>query len=453
MYEKFINRENELDFLRKAYDSERAELIIIYGRRRIGKTELAKKSVEDRMHIYFFAEETLNEKNLQDFRKIVAKYLGNPLIEKSVLNWEEVFALIKNENVVIIIDEFPNMIKENKAILSKFQKIWDEILSKSQVKLILLGSSISIMESQVLGYRSPLYGRRTGQIHLKPLSFIHLRDFFPNKSLEDIVKIYGLTDGIPAYIKEVHYRFKLGEKLDNVFLPNKPLFEEAEHLLRYEIREPVRYFQILKAIAFGYTKFGEIVNFTSFPNSTVSQYLSNLETLHIVREEYPITESKKRNTRYYLCDNYFNFYFRFIYPNKSLLIGGDTIPNFENKYNRYLGIIFEKVGREFLVELNKRGLLPFRFQEIGRWWKKGEEIDIVALNRNERNVLFIEVKWKDLKSKDAYDILRKLKKKSELLSLKNYSKYFGIIARKIENKKKMGEHYLVLDLEDIEKLR
>lgn len=142
-----------------------------------------------------------------------------------------------------------------------------------------------------------------------------------------------MTDGIPAYIREVVYRFEMGEKLEDVFLHNKPLFEEANYLLRYEIRDPVRHAQILKAIALGHTKFGEIVNFTGFSNSTVSQYLSNLQTLHIVEVEYPAGEPRKRDARYRIVDNYFIFYFRFIYPNKSRLLEGRRIPDFESKYN------------------------------------------------------------------------------------------------------------------------
>ncbi len=450
MYEQFVNRENEMRFLKRAYESERAELIIIYGRRRVGKTELARKSAEEKEHIYFFAEETLEEENLKNFKTLVAKYLKNDIIEKAELSWEEVFKLLKDENLVIIIDEFPNMIRENKSIVSKFQRIWDEILSTSKIKLVLLGSSISVMESQVLGYRSPLYGRRTGQIYLKPLKFIHLKEFFPEKSLEEIVRIYGLTDGIPAYIREVQYRFKIGEKFGEVFMPNKPLFEEAEYLLRYEIRDPVRYAQILKAISLGYTKFGEIVNFTGFPNSTVSQYLNNLETLHIVEEEYPIGESRKRNARYKISDNYFRFYFRFIYPNKSLLLGGGKIPAFENKYNQYLGYVFEDVAQELLWTLSKEGKLPFQIQEMGRWWKKGEEIDVVAINRDERKALLVEVKWKDLMPREVQGIIEKLKDKTKPHLIRGYGLHYGVFAKHIKYKKKVREGYLVFDLQDFE---
>ena len=450
MHEQFVDRESDLRFLKRAYESERAELIIIYGRRRVGKTELARKSAEEKEHIYFFAEETLEEENLKNFRALMAKYLKNDIIAKAELSWEEVFKLLKNENLVIIIDEFPNMIKENRGIVSKFQRIWDEILSESKIKLVLLGSSISVMESQVLGYRAPLYGRRTGQIYLKPLKFIHLKQFFPEKSLEEMVRIYGLTDGIPAYIREVQYRFKIGEKFEDVFMPNKPLFEEAEYLLRYEIRDPVRYAQILKAISLDYTKFGEIVNFTGFPNSTVSQYLDNLETLHIVGEEYPIGESRKRNAKYRISDNYFRFYFRFIYPNKSILLDGGKIPDFEKKYNQYLGSIFEDVAQQLLWELSMQKKLPFQIQEMGRWWKKSEEIDVVAINRDERKALLVEVKWKELMPGDAQGIIEKLEDKTKPQGIRGYEIHYGVFAKEIKYKNKVREGYLAFDLKNFE---
>lgn len=448
MCEKFVDRQDELKFLENAYDSGRAELIIVYGRRRVGKTELVKKSIEKREHIYFFAEETLEEENLRNFRALVAKYLKNELVGKADVGWEELFRMLRDENVVIVIDEFPNLIKESKGIVSKFQKIWDQILYDSKVKLVLLGSSISVMESQVLGYRSPLYGRRTGQIHLRPLRFAHVREFFPNYSTEEVVRIFGLTDGIPAYIKEVQYRFKMGERLEEVFLPNKPLFEEADYLLRYEIRDPVRYAQILKAIAMGYTRFGEIVNFTGFPNSTVSQYLSNLQTLHIVEEEYPVGEPRKRNARYRLADNYFTFYFRFIYPNKSLLLEGKKIPDFERKYNQYLGHVFERIAREFIMETSARNKMPFFVEEVGRWWSRGEEIDLVAINRERKKALLMVVKWSNLDERDVNKIMGELMHKTGPKSIRGYQIYYGIFAKNIENKGKVREKYIAYDLRD-----
>ncbi|ALM75250.1 ATP-binding protein [Thermococcus barophilus] len=451
MYEQFVNRENELEALRKAYISRRKELIIVYGRRRVGKTALVQKSVKSLNHIYFFAEETLEEENLLMFRKLTAEVLGNPIIAKAELSWEELFELLDGSNVIVIIDEFPNLIKSNRAIISKFQKIWD---SSKNLKLVLTGSSISIMESQVLGYKSPLYGRRTLSIKLEPLKFFHLREFFPEKSWEELVRIYGITDGIPAYIKEVQFRLSAGEKLEGVFQPNKPLFDEAEFLLRTELREPARYFAILKAIAFGKTKFGDIVSFTGLPSSTVSQYLSNLQTLHIVEEKHPVRKpERRRNARYYLSDLYFNFWFRFVYPNRSQLLEFGYIENFEEEYNQYLGFVFEKVVEQFLRELNRREKLPFKFTKIGKWWHKNEEIDLVALNEREKKALFVEVKWKELSEREARGVLKDLERKAELVGLDGWTKAYGLVAKSLEGKEKLrSKGWLVWDLEDFERL-
>lgn len=451
MYEQFVNRLDELEALRKTYRSGRKELITIYGRRRIGKTTLARKSVERMKHVYFFAEEALEEENLRAFRALVAKALNNQLIAKAELSWEELFEFLDGTGAVVIIDEFPNLVKANRGIISKFQKIWD---NAKDLKLVLTGSSISIMETHVLGYKSPLYGRRSLSINLQPLSFFHLREFFPEKNWEELVRIYGITDGIPAYIKEVQFRLNAGETLEEVFQPNKPLFDEAEFLLRSELREPVRYFAILKAIAFGKTKFGEIVSFTGLPNSTVSQYLSNLQTLHIVEERHPVGEpERKRNARYYLSDNYYNFWFRFIYPNRSQLLEFGHIEGFEDEYNRYLGFVFEKVAKQFLKWLDKAGKLPLRFTEIGKWWRKTEEIDLIALNERDEKALFVEVKWKDLSTREARGILRDLERKSELTGLEKWERFHALIAKNIEEKELLkDEGWFVWDLKDFEEI-
>lgn len=446
--QKFVDREKERDFLKKAYNSKRAEFIIIYGRRRIGKTELIKKSIEKRKAIYFFVEDALENENLNSFKKKVADLLNNPLIEKAELSWEELFdEIIKKDNLIVILDEFPNLIKKNKAILSKFQKIWDEKLIKSKIKLVVCGSSISMMENYLLNYKSPLYGRRTGQIFLQPLKFFHIRDFI-KLPFEEIIKIYGITDGIPYYILEASYRLKNKEKLEEIFQQGKILFEEAEILIKNELREPTRYYKILKAISFGYTKFGEIVSYTGFQPTLISQYLNNLINLHIIDESFPIGEKKERvrNRRYALSDNYFNFYFRFIYPNKSELLEKGFMENFGTKYNQYLGFIFEKACKEFLIE-NK---LFFQFTKIGRWWHKDKEIDLIAMNEKTKEILFVECKWKD--KVDANKILNELKEKSKFVDWNNEKRqeYFCIIAKSFKRKIKENDVYC-FDLKDIER--
>lgn len=450
--QEFVDRENELKILKEAYNSGRAEFIILYGRRRIGKTELIKKSKEAEKSIYFFVEEALEEENLDSFKKQVAVFLSNPLIEKAELSWEELFKEIAGEdNLVLIFDEFPNLIKENKGILSKFQKIWDELLVSTTIKLVVCGSSISMIESHLLGYQSPLYGRRTGQILLPPLKYYHIKEFI-ELSTDDIIKVYGITDGIPYYILDAAYRLKNKEKLEDIFLPGKILFEEAEILIKYELRDPTRYYKILKAISFGYTKFGDIVTYTGFNPSIVSQYLDNLLKLHIIEDTFPLGERKEksRNRRYMFLDNYFHFYFRFIYPNKSELFETGRINNFEVKFNQYLGTVFEKVCKQYLLQ--KKDKLPFRFTKIGRWWHKDKEIDIVAINEETKEIGFFECKYRSLKLKEAKDILNELKEKSKYVDWdqEKRTEYFGLIAKKIERKevfRKDGSK-IVFDFED-----
>ena len=447
----FVNRERELSDLQVAFRSDRAELIVIYGRRRIGKTELIKEAIRGRKAGYFFVEQALEKDNLESFKKIVSQVLENPLIAKGDLTWEELFELIADEDKPIIaFDEFPNLISENKALLSKFQKIWDELLKNTTVKLILCGSSISMMENYLLNYRSPLYGRRTGQIFVMPLKARHILDFGA-ASIEEAVEIFGITDGIPEYIKEVCYRRKHGEKLDEVFQPNKSLFSEAEILVKSELREPTRYFKILKAIAFGNTKFGDIVNYTGFPTATVSKYLSNLVELHVVAESYPVLDEKerRRNKRYHLSDNYFDFYFRFIYPNKSELILNGQITGFHSDYNRYLGKVFEKFSKEFIEE--RVEMLPFRFSRIGRWWHKETEIDLVALNEMDKEILFVECKWRNLDYRSAIKIIGSLKEKSRHFRWNDDERieYFGVMAKSIQGKEELRRGgFVAFDLND-----
>ena len=220
----FVNRKKELSSLNNFFNSDRAELIVIYGRRRIGKTELIKEAIKGQKAAYFFVEQALEKDNLDSFKKIISKTIDNPLIAKADLTWEELFQQIsKEEKLIIVLDEFPNLITENKTLLSKFQKIWDEILKNTTIKLILCGSSIPMMESYLLDHKSPLYGRRTGQLFIMPLKAGYILDFGVN-SIENAIRVFGITDGIPEYIKDVCYRLNNGERLEEVFQQDKALF-------------------------------------------------------------------------------------------------------------------------------------------------------------------------------------------------------------------------------------
>ncbi|HUW67283.1 MAG TPA: ATP-binding protein [Candidatus Nanoarchaeia archaeon] len=450
VFNKFVNRENELQHLNSAYLSDRSEFIVIFGRRRIGKTELLRRFIKEKRAVYFLADERGDSANLSEFRTLVADRLGNEILGQSTLDWLDTLKEAANteERLVIAIDEYPFLINGNKAIPSIFQKAWDLYLKDSNVMLILCGSSISMMERHVLGSKSPLYGRRTGQIKVEPLKFKHTGAFFPEFKVEEQVKIYAITDGVPYYLKEAEHRIKKINQLEMLYSIESLLLEEAEVLLKYEFREPAKYFSILSAIAFGNTKFGDIVNYTGLSSSIVSQYVSNLSVLNIVEARYPVTEKthRSRNARYYITDNYFTFWFRFIYPNKSLIYGDFKIPQFNPDFNRYLGMVFEKIASEFLWQAR-----PIEFTKIGRWWHKKEEIDLIALNDATKEVLFIECKWRTFSTAESLRNLEKLKKKADFVKWNKGERveYYGLVAKKVEGKESLREKgFVVFDLDD-----
>ncbi len=460
MFQQFVDRENELRLLEDTYNQNKSTLIIIYGRRRIGKTELIKQFIKDEKHIYFLADTRTDRDNIKEMQKAISSHIQNSLFEKvEFTDWIELFReferLLK-ERVIIVIDEFPYLIESNKAIPSIFQKIWDLILSEKEVCLVLLGSSISMMEDYTLDYQAPLYGRRTAQLQLQPLKFKYLGEFLPY-SMEELVKVYGITDGIPLYILKFNPGLNFEANLkENIFRVGRFLYQEAEILLKEELRETARYFSILKAIAYGKHGFGEIVNFTKLDKSIISKYLDNLAIIRVVRKEYPVTQKKEvRNARYVFNDNYFNFWFRYVYPYKSLVEEGRTERLFDligEDFNSYLGFVFEKICMEFLWEEE----LPFAFTELGRWWQKDKEIDLVALNEESKEIAFFEVKWSDLELERARGILAELEEKSKFVDWNKGTRteHFGLIAKRLEGKEKLKEEgYLCYDLVDIFKYR
>ena len=452
-----------MEFLEEAYaDESEPQFLVIYGRRRVGKTELMKKFIEGKPHIYFLADERGDKSNLKEIQKLFSYYLEDNLFAKAeISDWAELFGeAVKrkgNEKLIIAIDEFPYLLKSNKGMASIFQKIWDEILPKKNVFLILTGSSISMMEKNVLGAKSPLYGRRTGQWRLKPLKLKHLHCFLPKYSLEDLIKTYAITDGIPQYLKKINPSLSFDENLKaNVLKSGKFLHEETEILLREELREPSNYFNILKAISFGRNRFGEIASLTELDKSMVSKYLENLIKIHVIKKEFPATQKKEtRNAHYIFCDNYFNFWFRFVYPNKSLIEEGRQkflLTQISSDLNQYFSTIFEKTGQEALIETNKKQSPPFTFTKIGRWWHKDKEIDIVALNEKTKKILFCECKWK--KNVNAEKILADLKEKSQFVQWNNEKRkeHFAVFAKSFKKKTKPKEKNVHLfDLNDLEK--
>ena len=434
---KFVDRVDELEALRERLDSETFELIVIYGKRRVGKTRLVLEAVKGKEHVYYLAVEG---DNLRHFKRVASRLV--PEIFYAQEDWEAYFNFLKGK--IAVIDEFPSLIKEDPKIVSLFQRIVDLILSHTNTKLILLGSSISMMSDRVLSYRSPLYGRRTASLKLKPLNFFHLREFFPHLQWDELVEVYGFADGIPYYLEKIEPPF--WKWLENELKkPDTFLKDELDFLMRYEFSDATTYKRILEAVALGKNTPKEIREFIRAKHSDITQYLKNLMETEFIVKKVPVTENERsKKGRYFIGDNFVAFWFRYMYPNLSSIEEGIfDVEEIKKDYANYLGTVFEEIARQFLIELNKRGMLPLKFSKIGGWWHKGEEIDLVALNERERKALVVEVKWRELRKNETRRILEGLRDKAELIGLENYEVHCGIIAKKVSDK-----DGLVWDLRD-----
>ncbi|USS41670.1 ATP-binding protein [Thermococcus aggregans] len=448
----FVNRKDELAFLESLYSSGKKEVLILYGRRRVGKTELVKRFIKGKTALYFLADREGLESNARRFYEEAAEVLGLPKVD--VKDFREAFELIKlkaPDRLVVVIDEFSYLLLTDKNTPAVFQYVIDEVLDK-RFFLILSGSIIGLMEG-LMDYSNPLYGRRTAQLKLKPLNFFHVREYFRNSPIETVVKIYSVTGGVPMYFRLFEGK-NFEEELPRVaFSPTSILYEEPEFILREELGDVHRYYLILEAIALGKHRVSEIASFAGIETKDMPKYLRTLISLELVRREVPITEPERsKKARYYLNDNFFAFWFRFVKPNR----GRIEIGTFEmdwDAFNAYVGRAFEGVAREFLIELNRAGRLPFKFTKIGRWWHKSEEIDLLALNERERKALLVEVKWKELSEGEAKGILKDLERKVKLIGLEEWENFYGLVAKRIRGKEGLrDEGWLVWDLKDFKEV-
>ncbi len=456
MSQQFVDREEELAFLDEAW-KRGPQLIVIYGRRRIGKTELLLRFARDRPHLYFLADKTSIPNNLRRLARRMADYLGRPSFARiSFQDWESLFREFVEwkgeERMVMIIDEFPYLIELSRSVPSEFQVIWDEILSKrDDIVLVLCGSSIGIMESEVLGYRSPLYGRRTGQWKVREIHPLRVREFVPGYTLEDSFRVYGVLGGVPAYLSQLDGSKGFWENVRDLLLrKGSPLYEEVDNLLRMELREPKNYKLVLQALAEGKRRVTEIANLTGLDKALVSRYLEVLRTMDLVAYETPLLESPStKRRRYYISDKYFRFWFRYVQPNREMIEEGrsdELITLIRRDFDAYMGPVFEEIVRKSVHRI-----LPFTPLRVGRhWWKeRGEarEIDLLAVG--EGSVALVEVKWSDLRERDVERIVDRLRVLYRELGLERYGEgIFVVVARRAPKMELEDAH--VMDLSRME---
>ena len=448
MLREFVNRREELGILEKLWRRKGLTLVLVYGRRRVGKTRLLEEFSREKERIFLIFEDKPREYNFKLLSRKVSEFVG---FSVEVRDFPSLFALLKKTTrgrVLLIMDEFSYLIKKEVGILSELSRAMEENKDLNAL-VVVSGSYVSLLEREFFSYSSPIYGRSDANIKVVPLQFRHMMEWFNSQKIEDLVKIYAVTNGTPKYLEFFNGENVEDEIKANFFNSSAFLFREAKALLSEELRELSTYLAILEAIARGNTRVTQIANFCYMKENQVVPYLRVLGELGIVRKVTPLFG--KRGI-YEIGDNYFLFWSRFVNPYYEEIEGNfvdAAIEDFERNFNTFLGKPFEGIAREFLMEANQKNLLPFRFTKLGRWWHKGEEIDIVALNEREKKALFVEVKWRELSERDAKRILSRLRKKAELMGLRDYEEHFGIVAKRIKGKENLG---LAFDLEDFEKV-
>ena len=422
--EKFIDRNEEFDFLEKEYKRDGSSLVILYGRRRVGKTALTTEFIRGKQAVYFLASEENEVQNRVTFKNIVAEQTGNELLmNANIDNWDMIFKVwldtISNEKKLMIIDEFQYLGKANGAFPSIFQRIWDTLLKDKNVMVILCGSLISMMESQTLAYSSPLYGRRTGQIKLKQIPFRYYHEFFPDKSDKELIEYYAITGGVPKYIELFYDSTDVYTAIENNVLSKSSfLYDEPNFLLQREVGEVGSYFSVIKTIASGNQKLSKIATTLELKQTGLTKYLKTLINLDILEREVPITEEhpeKSKKGLYKIKDNFMLFWFKFIFPNLNYIESGHKELAMKkiraNLVDSHIAFVYEDVCIEKMWELNADDTWSFHFDKVGRWWNSNTEIDVVAIDSCGRDIIFGECKY--WVNKVGLDVLNDLEQKAE----------------------------------------
>jgi|SRR6185437_1155468 len=402
----FIGRERDLSVLAREFEERRASLVILYGRRRIGKSALIQQSSLQRPAIYFQATIVDDSLNLAAFKTEISRVLGDSPVLDSLSDWQGVLHYLaaqaeQHRGLIVALDEFPYLVGGNPGLPSILQKFWDSrVAEEGALKLILCGSLIAQMED-LLSERNPLYGRRTLAREILPMSLREAAEFVPQWDPADAISLFSVLGGVPYYLEMCDPSLTFSDNIKRLFLvPSALLQEEPEYLLRTELNEPRRYASIAAAIADGATKPSEIVarvpGLTSA--SEVSTYINRLQQMRIVvRERSLDADEHSRNNRYSLQDPLFRFWHRFVRPHLGTLNRGfgDDIwsRNIRPFFNEYMGPAFEVVAREHLRDhAQERFSVPAG--DIGRIWGGDFEIDIAG-RLLDGSALFGECKWEN----------------------------------------------------------
>ena len=425
----FIGRESELKKLNREYNRQ-SSFVVMYGRRRVGKTTLIKEFIKHKRALYFLATSELEVKNRNRFLISAAAFTDMHYLKNSNFdNWYDIFEIIAKykpeEKKIIVIDEFQYLVSSNPSFTSIFQKVWDDILKENNIMVILCGSYISMMATQVLSYSSPLYGRRTCQMKLKPLRFREIQRGFNSLSFKELVNLYAVTGGVPKYLEFFDNNLGFIKNIESEILDKDGfLYEEPVFLLEKEVRETMTYFSMIQAIAEGNHKISKIASSLEVPSTKLTPYIKTLMDLSLVEKRIPVTETnpeKSKKGLYYIEDNFIAFWFKFVYPYKSELEIGNTgyvlnkIKN--NLADNHVSFVYEDICREQLISRSKD--LGLMINKIGSYWDSRVEIDVAAIDNENRKLILGECKYLNKPMRDSvfYNLVAKAQR------IKGYDDY------------------------------
>ena len=444
---KFLGREKEILDLEKEYARD-GGFVVIYGRRRIGKTTLIKQFIKSKTAFYFLATKEVESQSMKRFAGVIARTTGNSVLQKAAFSdWLDLFQAVAdykpNEKKVLVIDEFPYLVKVNDSFPSILQNAWDEILKDSNVMLILCGSLISMMKKHALSYESPLYGRRTAQMRIAPLPFTTV---YENQKLsfEEAAEQYSITGGVPKYMEFFSDVQPLYEQIkENVLSKNGFLYEEPNFLLTDEVQVLTNYFSIIKVIADGNHKLGTIAGILGLETSALTPYLKTLSELGFTEKQVPVTEKNAEKTRkglYFISDNFLRFWFRYVYPYKGELeldnmqISLDELDkDFKEKF---VAFAYEDICKEIFARLCSDKAIDFTPSKIGSYWlndKSGNtQIDVMAVDTVNKRLFAGECKYHNqpIDADVYFELVKKVDNSSEIKSaFKDYTVIYGVFSK------------------------
>ena len=404
----FVGRERELKVLDDLWQSQRPEFLILYGRRRVGKTQLLKIWAERSQArvFYWVADPTSSFDQLRSFSQALYNFGSrhSPASDDfHYTSWRQAFEVMaelgQGERIAVFLDEFTYLLEAESGAAGILQNVWDQVLSEANLLLVLSGSHLGMMQRQVLSYQAPLYGRATAKLHLEPLRFGDTGVYFPSFSAEERVALYAMLGGIPAYWERVGQELSVSENIRKLFLtPNTLLQDEPRLLLQDFLREQRNYVAILNALASGAATPSEISPKTGLPASQIPQYLENLAETGFVARKTPVTRPENTKLgRHEITDPFLRFYFRFLSQRQSQLAFGVQEQALDEIKRHLLDFIgahtWEELCREWLLKASAWKRLPFEADQVGSAWTRKAQVDVAGINRMEKTLYLGECKW------------------------------------------------------------